>query len=341
MRFLIVRNDKIGDLVLATPAILTLRANYPDAYIGVLVSEYAEEVIRNNSEINQTITVKNSKLNISKYYSLFKQIRRENYDVVIVLYPSFIICLLLFLAGIKRRISHGNKWYVYLFCNEILIQHRSRVEKHEADYNIDLVRVVGGIRKIIRETKIAIDTRELELTRKRLSAEGIDRYFVFHCGSGGSARNWGEINYALLADMVIGELKFPVIFTGRGSDRERIQNILNYMKNKAVYLETNTIRELTALIAMSLAFVGPSTGPLHIANALNIPVLGIYSPVRVQSEKRWGPYNTGRAMVISPDVSCPARYSCLYQKCRYYDCMDTIKPETVFKHFRNLVGRLE
>ncbi len=324
----------MGDLILATPVISTIRTNNPDAYIGVLVSKYAEDIVKYNTEINQVITDEfiKGKRSIKNFISLLKKIRAERFDTAIILFPSFLVCLLIFLAGIKRRISHASRWYVYLFCNEILLQHRSRVEKHEADYNLALAQRVGNIKIIVREPKIFTDIESIEKARKLLIDKGVhNRFIIMHCGSGGSARNWSALRYAELADMIIERLKIETIFTGRDNDYKMIEEIKKNMKNNPKeILNTDRISVLVALISMSSFFVGPSTGPLHIASALKIPLAGIYSPVRVQSPKRWGPYNSERAVVFSPDVDCPARYSCFYEACRYYDCMELIRVEDVF-----------
>lgn len=340
MRVLVVRNDRIGDLILATPVISTIRANYRDAYIGILVSKYAEDVVKYNSEINKVITdelIKDKK-SIKNFLALFRKIRTERFDTAIILFPSFLVCLLIFLAGIKKRISHGSKWYVYLFCNEILFQHRSRVEQHEADYNLALAHRVGNIKVIIRETKIFTDDESIKNARNMLINKGVHNDFIImHCGSGGSARNWSALKYAQLADMIIERLKIVSIFTGRENDYKIIREIKKQMKNNPKeILNTERISELTALISMASFFVGPSTGPLHIAAALKIPLAGIYSPVRVQSTKRWGPYNSEMAVAFYPDVDCPARYACIYESCRYYDCMELIKVEDVFNSIKKI-----
>ncbi len=342
MRVLVVRNDRIGDLILSTPVISTIRANYSDAFIGMFVSEYAKEVVTGNRDLNVVISDENITKNFSikLFFSLVNKIKREKFDTALILFPSFWVCAMIFLSGIKRRISHGSKWYVFLFCNEILIQRRSRVEKHEADYNLDLARVLGGIKKIIRKTKVSYRDESVTKIKKLLEEYKIKECFgIMHCGSGGSARNWSALKYAQLADMIIEKLRFNLVFTGTAKDYRMIGEVKGLMKNKPVeILNCNGLSDLAALISLSKLFVGPSTGPLHIAVSLNIPALGIFSPVLVQSKKRWGPYCSERAIVLSPDVRCPARYRCLFERCKYYDCMEMISPEEALYNIKKLSG---
>ncbi len=342
MRILVVRNDRIGDLVLSTPVISTIRANYSDAFIGMFVSEYAKEIVTGNHDLNIVITDENITKNFSVklFFSLVNKIKRERFDTAVILFPSFWVCAMIFLSGIKRRISHGSKWYVFLFCNEILIQRRSRVEKHEADYNLDLAKVLGGIKRIIKKTRVSYSEKSVYKSRKILEEYKIKECFaIMHCGSAGSARNWSALKYARLADMIIEKLRLDLVFTGTAKDYKMIDEVKKLMKNKPVeILNCEGLSDLTALISLSKFFIGPSTGPLHIAVSLNIPVLGVFSPVPVQSEKRWGPYCSERAIVLSPNIKCPAHYRCLLEKCKYYDCMDMISPEEALYNIRKISG---
>lgn len=342
MRVLVVRNDRIGDLVLTTPVISTIRANYKDAFIAILVSKYAEDIVKYNQEVNSVISDESgsARRGIKNFLSLFKKIRQEKFDCAIILFPTFRICLLLLLAGIKRRISHGSKWFVFLFCNEILLQHRSGVEKHEADYNLELAKVLKDVKVLVKKTSVSVTSDSIARVKKLLVEKGISKDFIIiHCGSGGSARNWSPQNYARLADMIIDKLKIRTVFSGRGNDLTIINEVIKSMKNSSPDIfSPDNVQELIALISLARCFIGPSTGPLHIANALNIPVVGFYSPVKVQSKKRWGPYNnTGKTLVFSPDVECPRRFRCAYEKCEYYDCMELIKVEDVFAGITEII----
>jgi len=346
VRILIARNDRLGDLVLSTPVISSIRASYKNAYIGVLVNKYAKDVIRYNNEIDTIIIDEDMESGKLRGFSnIVKVIKREHFDIALILHPTFTVCALAFFSGIKRRISHGSKWYVYLFCNEVLKQNRSRVPHHEADFNLELAGVIGGMNNVIRRTKILFPESSIKRTREFLaerSINGNDAFAIMHCGSGGSARNWAAGNYAELADLLIRELSLKLLLTGTQVDKKMVTDVQSAMKEKPVEaLNIGSVSDYAALISNARVFVGPSTGPLHFAVAMNIPVAGIYSPVFVQSATRWGPYSAEKSFVICPDVVCPAIYRCIYEKCKFYDCMALIRPYDVFKKVSALlVGSL-
>jgi ADP-heptose:LPS heptosyltransferase len=85
------------------------------------------------------------------------------------------------------------------------------------------------------------------------------------------------------------------------------------------------VKELAALISMSSLFVANSTGPVHVAAALGIPVVGLYPWQTAMSAKRWGPYSE-RKVVLSPKApeDCPECDG--HARCA---CMDTIGVDAV------------
>ena len=80
-------------------------------------------------------------------------------------------------------------------------------------------------------------------------------------------------------------------------------------------------------------FVGPSTGTTHIASVLGVPVVGLYSPIKVQSALRWAPVtkNPDKIKILVPDVICGEVKKCAERECPYYECMGKIEVEDVVK----------
>ncbi len=82
--------------------------------------------------------------------------------------------------------------------------------------------------------------------------------------------------------------------------------------------------------------IAPSTGPLHIANAVGTPVLAFFSPIRVQSVLRWGPIDQTDNTLV-PDVNCAEDFRCAGTKCRYYYCMRGIFPNESYDKAMNIL----
>ena len=99
-----------------------------------------------------------------------------------------------------------------------------------------------------------------------------------------------------------------------------------------------SLEDLIGLIATADALVAPSTGPLHLAAALGVPLAGIYSPVRVHHPTRWGPLGPGRIIIFMPKAECPGVYDCLEERCPHFPCMNTVRPAEVLEYIRSVLG---
>ncbi|MBI3599708.1 MAG: glycosyltransferase family 9 protein, partial [Nitrospinae bacterium] len=150
-----------------------------------------------------------------------------------------------------------------------------------------------------------------------------------HPGSGGSARNWKPEKYAELADKIIDKTGAVIFVTGGTGEEELLDRIVSSVKGKVVkYISYDGLKELSAVIKRFNVMVGSSTGPIHIATAVGTPVVSIYCPIFVCQPKRWGPIGE-KDIAIVPDV--PFCKKCVFEKCKYYDCMDRISVDRVFE----------
>lgn len=159
---------------------------------------------------------------------------------------------------------------------------------------------------------------------------------VVHPGMGGSALNWPETHYIEFIRALLKEGK-QVLLTGGPTEvslLNRIGDALGPLKEKAIFFSNNdpaggvagTLQFFAGLISHASLVVAPSTGPLHLAVALDRPVLTFYPPIRVQSAIRWGPYlkDESRASVLVPDVYCGQDFKCLGNLCNYFPCMKSL-----------------
>ena len=231
-------------------------------------------------------------------------------------------------------------------------QKRSQSIQAETEYNLDLLKVLplGNYSKPV--PKLYFTDQELKSFRHQLtkkmglsSGVGTPPYIVFHCGMRGSALNLKKDHYL---DIFAGLLftDYPIILTGSSSDEKELndyleQNISNPRKHK-FYNMTGafSLRELCALIKLATLYVGPSTGPTHIAAAAGTKIISFYPPIQVTSKQRWGPLGH-EGHIFTPDVSCPAKYHCKGKKCSDYYCMDKISTKDVLDKSMELINSLD
>jgi ADP-heptose:LPS heptosyltransferase len=161
----------------------------------------------------------------------------------------------------------------------------------------------------------------------------------------GHTLNWSSRNYARL--ILKFEQKFPekflFVISHTPSDNvflQGVKEILNRKENRflkdRIYFfngQKEGLRHYMSVLSHASVFVGPSTGTTHIAAVLGIPVVGIYSPIKIQSSLRWGPIskNKEKTRVLVPDVICGEVKKCALRDCPYYECMGKIEVEDVLK----------
>lgn len=326
---LIVRTDRIGDVVLSLPLASIVKKYLPDCKITFLVRQYTQELVNNHPFIDNTITLQEERGKIALFANI-KKISGYNFDTAIIVYPTFLTSLIIFLSRIKNRIGTGYRWYSFLF-NQKIYEHRKYAERHELEYNVNFL-TKFGIREDVNPEKINfyLKPKDENLVKidKLLSESEIDReipIFIIHPGSGGSSVDLPQEKFKLLIEKIYNELTKNIILTGSPAEIELCENlrIKPQILNLAGKLDLN---ELTALISKCSVFIANSTGPIHIAAALGKYTIGFYPRIPACSAKRWGPYSN-KSVVFSPKIDCSG---CTREQCNDLDCMSSIDMNDVF-----------
>ena len=335
MKILCVRMDRIGDLVLTLPVDEALAGDQVKWWIPKGLGFVAEHATprREAREVAK-------KVSFSEFFSLLDAVKKERFDTAIVFHAPWWIGLLIWLARIPVRAGVKSQWHSFLFFNRAIRQKRSRAEHSELEYGFQLVETAlgkapGSLKRSPLRLSSAGDRVETSgLLRKIGLGEG--PYFVVHPGMGGSALNWPTGHYAHL----IRELarKGSVAITGTPADEAYLAPLKSELTGSAgvVWLDGRLNgRELLAVLEGAKAIVAPSTGVLHLAASLGRPTLGIFSPVRVQHPRRWGPQGP-RTAVVLPETACPGEMGCLGESCRSYNCMRSIDVQDVVRRLETL-----
>ena len=334
LRILLVRNDKIGDLVLATPAIRALRETYPKSYIAMLVNDYARDVVVGNPDIDEVIVEHKGELN--EFLKLLKEVKGRRFDVAIILFPFFRTALLALLGRIPLRISTGFKFYQFFF-NRLIYLRRSKGVKHEIDYNLDLVRLIGAD-TINKKPCIPVSREDEEYVDRFLKGIGMkndDILIGLNPGSGFSARKWREEYFGELAVIFKQRLGAKVLILWGPDERELAEKVLKLSNGTAELAFETKIKQLASLIKRCNLIVTNNTGPMHIAAAVGAPMVELFDPKWACSPVRWGHPENGN-IILKPDIDCTKK--CNSEECGHFDCMDRITVEMVFAASKNVLA---
>ncbi|RJP65858.1 MAG: lipopolysaccharide heptosyltransferase family protein [Ignavibacteriales bacterium] len=333
---LVIRIDRIGDVVLTLPIAGIIKKKFPYCKVSFLTRNYTRPLIENQPFVDNALTLieENGKIPLLKNIRLIKSL---GFDSCLVVYPTFKISLITFLSGIKNRIGTGYRWYSFLFTHKNY-EHRKEAVKHELEYNINLLKFIG-IENNFSRKNISFDLKvnsnaELK-TEQLLSDFQICKekpMVIVHPGSGGSAV---DLPFARMKELVLQmaqDLDVDIVLTGTKTEKELCEKLKIDMKvtNMAGKLELN---ELIALISKCNLLIANSTGPIHIAAALGKNVIGFYPKVKVCSPLRWGPY-TEKSVVFQPEINCN---DCTVSQCEKLNCMDSINIKKVFDTVKNFL----
>jgi len=340
---LITRTDRIGDVVLSLPVIRTINRFYPDEPIHMMVSSYAYPIVENYPGLASVIRYEpdEGSNKVSRTKQLIQHIRDLRIKRALMLFYDADVLSIIKKAGIKERFGPLTKISGMFNYTAWRSQHRSKVDQHELEYNLALLDMIGIKDRFYDATlELPVAKNNKMLAFEILRREGFDNpsngYIIIHPGCGGSALNWRYAYYAELASRLAETTGLPIVLTGMESENQILASIKQHIRG-VVYNTAGkfSLKELIALISEAKLFIGPSTGPMHIAAATSVPVVSIFSPVKVQSVKRWGPYSK-ESIAIAPRVECPAKLKCIGSKCSYYNCMDTVSVDEVFEKARKI-----
>ena len=340
-KVLVSRTDKVGDFILTLPVFEILHKQ--EISFSVLCREMVVPLLDNNPYINGIITVD------QPTDKLLDEIRTGRFETLLVLVNDPVIRPLLpKLRFIPQRIGPLSSPSVFFAYTHPVIQKRSHARMNEAEYNLELLRIFGIEDTAATRPRLFLTEKEVEsFKNSKLADIGLEQsakqFIIFFQGMRGSALNWNKTNYQTLLQKIL-EKGIPAILTGTGLEEGESNRILFEDLSKKfpglLFDRTNaySLRELSILISLAKVFIGPSTGPTHIANAVGTPLISFYSPVQVQSSIRWQPY-LADSVIFSPDVACGQKFKCIGDKCRDFYCMDQITPESAFQAFQELYFR--
>jgi len=352
-RILLVRTDKIGDVVLTTPAIAAVRAKFPEAYLVGLTSTIGYEVYSSNPHLNKTICLDDPRYEgFFGLLHLVSDLNKEKLEVAVVFQASFRVAFAVWFSRIRYRIGPLSKWWSWFFYNLGRRQNRSAVEMHEADYNLQLLRTFGiSVADTWEKTYLNVSPEKKKTIKSFLKEKGLNPKFktvAIHPGMAGSALNWPERHYISLGRRLLKH--YNIIVTGGPGENTLVDRVIQGITREHGYLPDqpmaikyygeNGLKEFIALLDACDGVVAPSTGPMHIAVALGKKTVTVFSPIKVQSALRWGPYgvpfgtNLGispndQVSILVPDVNCAENFKCALHACIYYPCMPRISVEDV------------
>jgi heptosyltransferase III len=320
----VIRTDRLGDMVLTLPLCRALKENFPDAKINMIARSYTKPLLFKSLVIDNYFFIDEFKRGLDDI------LRLNRFHVVIFPHPRLDEAYAVYKANCPLRIGSGFRLYSFLF-NHRVYEHRKNAVKHEAEYNTSLLSSILG--KPV-ETKLVqpyINPESFNSIKEKVKENFLfsEGYFIVHPASGGSAYEWSAENFGKAAKEIAEKTGLQPIITGIQSENEKCLIALEHCPDAFNFCGLLNLNEMIALISKSKILIANSTGILHIAASLDIPVLGLYPNTPHLSQKRWGPYSD-KSIVINPPT---------YNDKKLRDDMSMINIDDVVNSALELINR--
>jgi heptosyltransferase-2 len=337
-RILIRSVNWIGDAVMTTPAIGAVRECFPQAEITLLANPLVSQLFSPHDWVDRVITFDRKGIHrgIGGRLRLAGELRRQRFDLAVILPNSFDSALVPWLAGIPLRLgkrSDGRGW---------LLSHRYTAPdvpgRHEVRYYLDLLGHFG-IRGSAAEPHLVTTPAEDATAAGLLAANGIgpDRFMLgINPGATfGSAKRWYPERFAGVARSLATQWQAQVVIFGGPDETAIALEIERHLGGACLNLAGKTsVRELMALIKRCNFMITNDSGPMHVAAAFGVPLVAIFGPT---DHTGTAPF-TDRAVIVRKDVACAP---CKLRECPTdHRCMTAVTAEDVVTAARNLMERI-
>jgi heptosyltransferase-3 len=332
-RICLSRMKFIGDVLLTTPMIQSVREKFPRAHISYLAEREALSLLQNNPHLNDLIPFDFSRPAIVEQTRVILELRKRKFDAFVDLFCNPRTALLAWASGAPIRIGKMARGRGRLYTHHVLDDGKP---KPATAFHHQFVAPLG-VEQRSWETKIFLQDEERRAARQYLQWQDIvsgKPVVGLHPGATWPAKRWPWERFADLADLLRAKLDAQVIVTQGPRDTETVKRLAERVSGNILVLPVMPLRQLAAIIAEMNVYVANDNGTMHIGPAVGTPTIGIFGP---GEENIWFPYvppyydaSAGHA-ALRKDVPC---HPCHLDFCNrtgseYMECMSLLDAREV------------
>lgn len=336
-RCLVISPNWIGDAVMAQPLLQLLRKRDPACIIDVLAPAWVAPVWRAMPEVARVVEApfRHGALQLGERWKFARELKQHGYSEAYVLPNTLKFALIPWLAGIKRRIGYkGESRYglINVMHHDYPVAPRPMVSFYAA-------LAAPPARQYLEPSALPRPRLQVGEVEKRdaLSTLGLGNgkpFIVFAPGAEfGSAKRWPTAHFAQLARKIFAEhAGAQIVMLGSKKDHEVCAEIASQAPMARNLAGITTLDQALALIAHADAVVSNDSGLLHIASALNRPVIALYGP----TDPDHAPPFSDVAKSLSLRLSCSP---CKQRECPlgHQNCMQHMDADMVWQPLRSML----
>jgi lipopolysaccharide heptosyltransferase II len=324
-KILFIRIDRIGDLVLSTPALKALKSAFAGSSLTVLASRVNYPILINNPYVDDVI-VQDSSASLLQQIISARRLRKRYFDLVIDPLTGYDLkpAVIAYLTKAALRIGYpgyGREVFFNVVAPSI------DAKRHFIDLVSELTTLIGADIED-RLPQIFLDQAELDRACRWIKGQKSNgkKLVGIHPGGYYETQRWPVEYYAELATALHRQGGCFVIIFGGPHDSELIESLARRtIGHFAVFLDPD-LRKTAAVISLLDVLVCNNSGPLHMAGAVDIPTVSFMGPTDVN---RWLPRGRNSLVLRKDDLEC---IGCNNGRCAKRDlaCMRLIPPGMAF-----------
>lgn len=328
---LIVSTSWLGDAVITIPAIYGIKNLFPDARLSILAKDTIADIFKTVEAVDEIIPFHKEK-GFKKAFAVLKtasMLKAKKFDRVYIFPRSLGSALTCFIAGIPERIGFGSGGRGF-FLTETVKRDKKTLSKHQVHYYKKLLKSSGrtGFPEL---PKVNVPENNINWAREFLISkrEGLKNFLVgINPGSTyGEAKQWLPERFGELAKRLYKNNSCDIIIFGDSNSSPLAEKISKGLENKAIDVTGKTdILQLAALLKECDLLITNDTGPMHVACAVQTPVVAVYGSTNHVTTSPLGP----DAVMIKKNTPCSP---CMKRVCpeEHHLCMKNISTDDVEK----------
>ncbi len=319
-KILVIKLRHLGDVLLTSAVFSILKNRFPHALVDAYIYAEAKPMLEGDPAIDSCILYDRKWKNLPFFarmkneWGVLQQIRKKNYDLVINLTEGDRGAIICRMSRSKICVGYdpegkGLFWKKKIYSHVVKKCHSL---KHTVERNLDALRVIGLFpEQDEKELKFIIPSEALIKMQDFLGKKGFEEkgFYLIHPTSRWRFKCWPVEKVRELIKMLLAEGKKIIITSGKDrEEKEMIENIIRGIShNNLLDLSGQvSLKELGALIKLSLGLLCVDSVSFHIASALKANVVVLFGPT---SDVTWGPWQNPNAKVLTQKFSCRPCYS--------------------------------
>lgn len=284
----------MGDLIMSAPAIRALKQTF-SCKITVLTSSMAAPIVPTISEIDDSMIfdlpwVKSKDTIASEeIFNLVQLLKQREFDAVVIFtvfsqnpLPAAMVA---YMAGIPLRLAYCRENPYNLLTDWVPDKEPYDFIKHQVERDLQLVESIGASTKD-KQLRVTVSETIRDIVEKKLNDKGIDfvkPWLLFHAGVSEKKREYPVERWVEAARKLIDENEWQILFTGAASEKQKCDELARKTGLKSFSVAgLFSIYEFIMLIKMAPIVVSVNTGTVHIAAAVNTPVVVLYAQTNPQ-----------------------------------------------------------